>query len=82
MPYRDALYAGSLAANRLQGSVIVTRFNQDPCAAGGSGDFMKAYDTPYLDGALTLTGISGDTVTFTTSGERAGAFAFMSGQFG
>lgn len=81
MPYDYMLYAGSLATNPQQGILIIMRFDKDPCKPGASGTFTKVYDTPYQQGALTLTQVSGDTVTFSTATGGIGHFDYVTGQF-
>lgn len=81
IPFDYRLYAGSLAANPQQGILIVVRLDQDPCKPGASGTITKTYDTPYQRGALTLTQVSGDTVTFSTATGGDGHFDYVTGQF-
>ncbi len=75
------LYAGAYKATPQQGLIIVTQLNSDPCASSAPGFQSAYYRTPTQQGAVTLTKIVGDTVTFTTAGGGSGTFNFVSGQY-
>lgn len=84
-PFDYLIIAGALQNNPQQGVLVVIRQPKDPCAQGPQGQ-TKLYNSPFQQGALTLTQISGDTVSFTTaaSGTAAGGtgqFNYITGQF-
>ena len=76
------VYAGALQSNARQGILIVVRFDRDPCQPGAPGTQITTWDTAQQDGALTLTGVSGGDVTFTTQAGTAGTFDVPAGRFG
>jgi hypothetical protein len=79
-PYNSQIYAGALRTNPQQGIVIVTRQPVDPCAQGDLGT-QTTYDTPYQKGALTLTAIKGDSVSFSLADGGTGQFNYITNTF-
>jgi hypothetical protein len=79
-PYNTQVYAGALGTNPQQGIVIVTRQPDDPCAHGFMGT-QTTYDTPYQKGALTLTAINGDSVSFSLADGGTGQFNYITNTF-
>ena len=79
------ILAGSRKSNPQQGLLIVQQIVADPCADQtplSATNLFTYYNTPYQQGHVQLTGVSGDTVTFTTaSGGTTGHFNFVTGQF-
>ncbi len=75
------LYAGAYKANPQQGLIIEAQLNSDTCASSAPGFQSAYYRTPTQQGAVTLTKIVGDTVTFTTASGGSGTFDFVSGQY-
>jgi hypothetical protein len=80
-PFVYQVYAGSAAGNAQQGILIVMRRDMDPCAPTAQGSTFTRFATPYQRGAVTLTAISGDTVSFTTAAGGSGHFNYITGQF-
>ena len=81
-PYEYLVFAGSRLGNSQQGMLIVVRSYQDACAPGAPGDTVTYYNTPYQDGTITLTQISGSTLTFTAATGIVGHFDYLTGTFG
>lgn len=83
--YEYVILAGNRKANPQQGLLIVQRLVRDPCADATPNDGMvwTYYNTPFQQGHVQLTGVVGDTVTFTTAhgGSRVHRFDFVTGQF-
>jgi hypothetical protein len=79
------ILAGNRKANPQQGLLIVQRLVRDPCADGtpNDGTVWTYYDTPFQQGHVQLTGVAGDTVTFTTTdgGSIVRRFDFVTGRF-
>jgi hypothetical protein len=63
-----------------QGVILVSVQPLNPCAQGNFGS-AKLYDSTGQQGAITITGISGDSATFTTSSGAQGTFDFVTGTF-
>ncbi len=81
------ILAGARKSNPQQGLLIVQQIVADPCSyptppSSNMGP-MVYYNTPYQQGHVQLTGVSGDTVTFTTAsgGGTIRHFNFVTGQF-
>ena len=84
--FEYAILAGARKSNPQQGLLIVIQLVVDPCAAqtpSNSMGLLTYYNTPYQQGHVQLTGVSGDTVTFTTAsgGGTIRHFNFVTGQF-
>lgn len=79
-PFSYLIIAGSLKNNAQQGVLVVISQPQDPCAQGPQGQF-HTYDSPFQQGALTLTQINGKVVSFTTAAGGTGQFDYLTGQF-
>lgn len=79
--FEYVIFAGAYASNPQQGILIVTRLTADPCASKTNTTQITYYSTPAQTGAVTLTQITGDSVTFTTAAGAGGQFNFVSGQF-
>ncbi len=79
-PFAYLIIAGALKADPQQGVLVVISQPQDPCAQGPQGQF-QTYDAPSRQGALTLTQIAGDVVSFTSAAGDMGQFNYISGQF-
>lgn len=81
--YEFIILAGNRKSNPQQGLIIVERRASDPCANPTPDSSMTYYDTPYLQGHVQLTGVDGDSVTFTTANGSAVThrFDFVTGQF-
>jgi hypothetical protein len=83
--YEYWILAGNRKANPQQGLLIVQRYVRDPCADAtpNDGTVWTYYDTPFQQGHVQLTGVVGDTVTFTTrdGGSTVHRFDFVTGQF-
>ncbi len=79
------LFAGSRKSNPQQGLLIVQRFLRDPCASPTptGGTQWTYYNTPFQQGHVQMTGVAGDTVTFTTAGGGSTVyrFDFVTGHF-
>ncbi len=78
------IYAGGLVDDQQQGVLIVAQGEMDPCAvAAGLAPRPEPimYETPSRSGAVTLTGVQGDTVLFTTPDGATGRFDYTTGQF-
>jgi hypothetical protein len=75
------IYAGAVDSDAQQGVMIVER-SGDPCAsaAGLAPAYIRAYLAARA-GALTITGIAGDTVTFETLSGARGTFNYVTGQY-
>jgi hypothetical protein len=69
------VYAGALASNLHQGTLAVF---QENLVTGAES--QHEYPAPRADGALTLTGMHGTILTFTTPGSH-GTFDVATGQF-
>lgn len=81
-PFEYLVFAGAYAANPQQGLLIVARLEADPCATKANVPTqIEYYSTSTQQGAVTLTRIAGDEVTFTTAIGGNGQFNFVSGQF-
>lgn len=80
-PFEYHIFAGADASNAQQGILIVMRFDQDPCAPGAKGTWSHRYDTPFQHGALRLTQLGGDRVSFTAETGSGGSFNYIGGQF-
>ena len=81
VPYEYLVYAGAQAGNSQQGLIIVVRMDQDPCLPSSKGTVITRFDTPYLQGALTLQSISGSVLTFTSATGTVGHFNYLTGAF-
>lgn len=84
-PFSYLIIAGALKSNPQQGVLVVRSEPLDLCAQGPVGQF-KIYNSPSQDGALTLTQINGDAVSFSTAAGGAvpngvSQFNFLTGQF-
>lgn len=80
-PFEYEVFAGSQLDNPRQGVLIVVRMDRDPCAPGAAGTKFKTYETPSQQGDVTLTQLSGDSVSFTTAAGGSGHFDYITGQF-
>lgn len=74
------LLAGALQSNPQQGVVLVQRVRVDPCATTGEYP-INADVMPSQAGALTITGINGDTVAFRSTTGTTGTFDYVTDQF-
>lgn len=81
VPYYVLIFSGARGSNPQQGLIIVERLPKDLCAPGFQTNQLLYFDTPYQRGALTITRVSGDIVTFTTAVGPTGTFNFMTGKF-
>jgi hypothetical protein len=83
--YVYVIMAGNRKSNPKQGLFIVSRLMRDPCAspAPNGGEASTYYNTPFQQGHVQMTGVAGDTVTFTTAdgGGIVHRFDFVTGQF-
>jgi hypothetical protein len=73
------IFAGSMASDPQQGVLLVFRQADPPYYVNGSSEHL--YVSPLLRGALTLTGIDGDTVLFRDASGATGRFNFVAGAF-
>ncbi len=80
-PFTYIVYAGSLATNAKQGVIIVMRLDYDPCSPGAQGTIFTYYPTPFQQGAVTLTQLSGVILTFKTATGTSGHFDVSAGQY-
>lgn len=80
-PFEYVVYAGALRATPQQGVLIVVRLDQDPCAPSAAGTKITYYLTPYQRGALTVTQVSGTTLTFTAAAGGVGHFDVVNGHY-
>lgn len=81
-PYKYMIYAGATWQSPHQGILFVWRSPDDPCAAKYRGtDTMVTYETPYQKGALTITGINNDSVSFSISDGGTGQFNYITDTF-
>jgi hypothetical protein len=76
------LYTGARDDAPTQGIILVL-LGSDPCAeaAGTKPTYLKAYQTPYQEGAVIVVEIQADSVLFTTTRGHAGRFNYVTGQF-
>lgn len=81
MPFYYGIYGGARKNNMQQGLIIVMRMDLDPCLPSAAGNKVTYYDTPYQDGAVTLTQLQGDTILFTTTDGKSGSLNFVTGTF-
>lgn len=72
---------GALKTNQQQGVIGVERIPTDLCASNHPAYGLSYYNTPYEDGAVTLTKLQGDVILFTTADGRTGSFDFVTGQY-
>ena len=81
-PWEYLISAGALAVNTQQGIMVVERTPEDPCAPQNQGKFtLITYKTPYQKGALTLTAINGDSVSFSLANGGTGQFNYLTNTF-
>ncbi len=73
--------SGALKDNARQGVLVVTRFATDPCAATDPGTTVFHYAMPIAHGAITMTGMSGTAIKFTTDDGTAGTFDLLATLF-
>lgn len=78
--YYYGLWAGYMSQAPLQGVVLVSVQPLDPCAQGNFGS-VKLYVSPIAQGAITFTGITDGSATFTTSSGAQGVVNFVTGTF-
>jgi hypothetical protein len=76
------LYTGARDDVSTQGIILVL-LASDPCAeaTGTKPSYLKAYQTPYLEGAVTVVEIQVDSVLFTTTTGHTGRFNYVTGEF-
>lgn len=53
----------------------------DPCAPNTTPIPTRHYADPHQPGQITLTGVTGDVVTFTTAAHTSGTFNYVTGQY-
>lgn len=76
-----SLYAGATDDDATQGVVIVIK-NGDSCADPlGNLAYVQSYPTPYRKGAVTITGVQGETIFFSLPDGSTGSFDFVTGQY-
>ncbi len=80
-PYE--IWAGATDTDPQQGVLVVFRMDKDPCkvAPDQTLAYMRSFPSPTRSGALTLTGMSGDTVQFSEAGGGNGSFNFVTSQY-
>lgn len=83
-PY--TIFAGYVRNKPTQGVIWVQPIPLDPCKefvsqqgkpASQASVTMPVWNVPSQDGAITLTGVSGNTVSYTTAGGKTGHFDYM-----
>ncbi|MDA8332277.1 MAG: hypothetical protein M0027_13975 [Candidatus Dormibacteraeota bacterium] len=79
--YSYGLWAGALTQSPSQGIIMVALSPTDPCKQPTGGQ-VKIYNTPTQEGAVTITGVSGENVTFRVASGGSGSFNFVTGAFG
>jgi hypothetical protein len=81
-PFQYLILAGARRSNspQVQGAIYVYTTPEDPCTAGNWGS-ENVYETPYQRGALTITQINGDSITFSIADGGIGHFNYVTGQF-
>ncbi len=79
------IFAGALRSDPQQGVLITMVEDGDPCKVSHrqapSHAGLYTYPSPSRGGALTLTQIVGDTVTFNVADGSHGSFNFVAGQY-
>lgn len=81
-PYNIEVYAGALGTNPQQGIVIVLRQPENPCLAKYANTGSQVtYKTPYQKGALTLTAIQGERVSFNLADGGMGQFDYLTNTY-
>lgn len=81
-PFEYLILAGARRSNspQVQGVIYVFATPENPCAAGNWGS-ENVYETPYQRGALTITQINGDSITFSIADGGMGQFNYVTGKF-
>lgn len=79
------IFGGAVRSDPQQGMLIVMVEDRDPCKVSHGQAPSRAglytYPSPSRGGALTLTQIAGDTVTFSVADGSHGSFNFVTGQY-
>jgi hypothetical protein len=93
-PY--AILAGYVRSKPSQGVILVQPISLDPCkdfvshmqtpastqnSASQASDVRTVSNAPSQDGAITLTGVSGNTVGYTTASGKSGHFDYVTKAF-
>ena len=78
-PY--TVYAGATDTDALQGVIIVIKHG-DACAdPRGMQSYIRDYLSPYRRGALSISGVEGNTIRFALPDGTTGRFSVVSGQY-
>jgi hypothetical protein len=85
-----AILAGYARSNPTQGVISVQSISLDPCKAfvsqlgkpaSQASVAIPVWNVPSPEGTITLTGVSGSTVSYITAGGKAGHFDYMTKAF-
>jgi hypothetical protein len=79
-PLEYVISAGASMVNPQQGLLVVFSQPGDPCAHPEPTNQI-IYDTPYQRGALTLTAINGDSVSFSLADGGTGQFNYITNTY-
>jgi hypothetical protein len=75
------LYAGAEGQNANQGVIVVSKLDPDPCAHHTTESQPQGHDAPGLHGAVSITDVNGDTVSWRANDGTTGRFDFVTGQY-
>ncbi len=87
-PY--TILAGYARSNPTQGVILVQPISLDPCkdfvshlgkSSAQANAVMPVWNTPSQDGVITLIGVSGTTISYTTPAGKAGHFDYVTHVF-
>ncbi len=78
------IIGGAVKGEPSQGAIEVWAITTDPCAAAAGlvpRHQPQVYQTPFKDGAVTLTNVTGDTLDFRTADGTTGSLDYLTGTF-